>query len=126
MNPISEGTASSQRILKDVAELKRLAEAATPGPWKASFTKFSDVTAENGALIAKCARLDSLTRLEANARYIAAANPAVILELLAQRDELLAALERTMSWLASYPGGGPLRPDGPYEQARSAIARVTP
>ena len=56
--------------------------------------------------------------------FTEAANPAAILELLAQRDELLAALERTMSWLASYPGGGPLRPDGPYEQARAAIANT--
>jgi len=45
----------------------------TPGPWKASFTKFSEVRAENGALVAKCERLGGLVNLEANARLIAAA-----------------------------------------------------
>ncbi|MDH0423516.1 hypothetical protein ACMFLR_18970 [Delftia tsuruhatensis] len=48
-----------------------MANAFTPGPWKVSFSKFSRVTAENGALIAKCEKLESLTNLEANARLIA-------------------------------------------------------
>ncbi|MBU0752380.1 MAG: hypothetical protein KJ787_13990 [Gammaproteobacteria bacterium] len=41
-----------------------------------------------------------------------------------QRDELVAALERTLSWLTSYPGGGTMGPSGPYEQARAALAKV--
>lgn len=45
----------------------------TPGPWHSGFTKFSQVFAENGALIARCNRLTSLTNLQANARLIAAA-----------------------------------------------------
>ena len=44
----------------------------TPGPWKASFTKLSEVQAENGALIARCNKLNSLTNLQANARRIVA------------------------------------------------------
>lgn len=36
--------------------------------------------------------------------------------------ELQAALERTLSWLTSYPGGGTMGPTGPYEQARAALA----
>lgn len=38
--------------------------------------------------------------------------------------DLLAALERTLSWLSSYPGGGTLREGGPYDQARTAIAKA--
>lgn len=44
-------------------------------------------------------------------------------QLADQRAELLAALERTLSWLTSYPGSGAMGKTGPYEQARAAIAR---
>ena len=44
----------------------------TPGPWAVNFTKFSEVRAENGAVIARCLKLTSLTNLEANARRIVA------------------------------------------------------
>ena len=43
-----------------------------PGPWAVNFTKFSEVRAENGAVIARCLKLTSLTNLEANARRIVA------------------------------------------------------
>ncbi len=43
----------------------------TPGPWKIKFSNISQVVAENGALIAKCNRLDSLVNLQANALLIA-------------------------------------------------------
>lgn len=45
--------------------------------------------------------------------------------LIAAAPELLAALERTLSWLTSYPGGGTMGPTGPYEQARAAITKAT-
>lgn len=44
----------------------------TKGPWAVNFTKFSEVRAENGAVIARCVKLASLTNLEANARRIVA------------------------------------------------------
>ena len=44
----------------------------TKGPWIVSYSKFSEVRAENGAVIARCVKLTSLTNLEANARRIAA------------------------------------------------------
>lgn len=44
----------------------------TKGPWAVNFTKFSEVRAENGAVIARCLKLTSLTNLEANARRIVA------------------------------------------------------
>ncbi|MES2950246.1 MAG: hypothetical protein V4858_17015 [Pseudomonadota bacterium] len=60
--------------------------------------------------------------------YVVAVQPANIrkvLQLIAARDaeieELKAALERTLSWMTSYPGGGPMGPNGPYEQARAAL-----
>lgn len=46
----------------------------------------------------------------ANARLIAAA------------PCLLEALQRTLNWLSSYPGGGAL---GCYDEARAAIAKAT-
>jgi len=45
--------------------------------------------------------------------------------LIAAAPELLAALERCLSWLTSYPGGTTMTPTGPYEQARKAIAKAT-
>ena len=45
----------------------------TAGPWKVRYTKFSEVIAENGALICKVQRLTSLTNLRANAALIAQA-----------------------------------------------------
>jgi hypothetical protein len=44
--------------------------------------------------------------------------------LIAAAPELLEALERTLNWLASYPGEGTMGIDGPYEQARAALAKA--
>ena len=83
-------------------ELKRLAEAATPGPWE--YKKDSNDFPVNGyvtvrdCIFSVCVlpyegiRTDD--RVTDNGRFIAAANPAAILELIRQRDELLAALKR--------------------------------
>lgn len=73
----------------NIKELKRLAEAATPGPWEID-DMLADITgievwSTDGMLC------ESIS--EENARYIAAANPAVVLELIRQRSELLAALK---------------------------------
>ena len=45
----------------------------TKGPWRRGFKNIGHVTAENGAVIAKCQRLTSLCNLQANAHLIAAA-----------------------------------------------------
>ena len=71
----------------NIEKLKRLAEAATPGPWTSH--KDGGISAR-GVLLAGCAVVGGYI---ANSRYIAAANPAAILELIRQRDELLAALK---------------------------------
>lgn len=50
-----------------------MSNGTTQGPWKADFKKIGWVKAENGAVIAKCEKLTSLTNMEANARLISAA-----------------------------------------------------
>lgn len=42
--------------------------------------------------------------------------------LIAAAPDLLGALQRSLNWLSSYPGGGAL---GCYDQAREAIAKAT-
>ena len=86
---------------KSRKELKRLAEAATPGPWE--YQKDSKDFPVNGyvtvrdCIFSVCVlpyegiRTDD--RVTDNGLFIAAANPAAILELIRQRDELLAALK---------------------------------
>ena len=82
-------------------ELKRLAEAATMGPWE--YQKDSkDFPVKGYVTVRDCIysvcvlpyegiRADD--RVTDNGRFIAAANPAAILELIRQRDELLVALK---------------------------------
>lgn len=78
----------------------------TKGPWIVSYSKFSEVRAENGAVIARCVRLTSLANLEANARRIAACvnacegvrtehleNNLPIVELVGRHSEALREIE---------------------------------
>ena len=78
----------------------------TKGPWAVSYSKFSEVRAENGAVIARCVRLTSLANLEANARRIAACvnacegvrtehleNNLPIVELVGRHSEALREIE---------------------------------
>ena len=85
----------------------------TPGPWRVSYTNFSEVQADNGALIAKCDKLNGLVNLQANARLIAAAP-----ELLQELKNIANA--KTAEW------------DDPTDfeawaksRARAAIAKAT-
>ncbi len=63
----------------------------TPGPWRVRFGNIGHVTAENGALVAKCQRLTSLCNLQANAHLIAAA------------PDLYEALERVIKIIDDSP-----------------------
>ena len=85
----------------DLAELRRLAEAATPGPWRTEYL----MGAGNDlltAIVAGRATPDDLrvigsTLAERDGKFIAAANPSVVLALLdaaAERDALAAKVER--------------------------------
>lgn len=70
----------------DVTELRRLAEAATPGPWStAAFQLVIDVARRID--VGMCGHRD-------DAAFIAAANPATVLALLDERDALLDAAAR--------------------------------
>lgn len=69
----------------NIEELKQLAEAATPGPWVhdqllADFYEDEVRTSENDSVCADATEHD--------ARFIAAANPAAVLELIAEVERL--------------------------------------
>ena len=72
-------------------ELKKLAEAATPGPWH--FVGFRVTAKELGYARVADTEFDNESMAE-NAAYIAAANPAAILKLLAINAELVEALKK--------------------------------
>lgn len=89
----------------------------TKGPWAVNFTKFSEVRAENGAVIARCVKLTSLTNLEANARRIAACvnacegvrterleNSLPIVELVGRHSEALREIEALKAERAELAG----------------------
>ena len=72
---------------EQINELRKLAEDATPGPW-----------IKRGYVPGIGCGVDGVTAVahhttSADADFIAAANPAAILALIQQRDELLAALK---------------------------------
>ena len=79
----------------NTAELKKLAEAATPGPWAQEEIDPTDpewgacdvFKEESGDIVS------SHVCSKENAAYIAAANPAAILKLLAINAELVEALK---------------------------------
>lgn len=83
----------------DITELKRLAEKATPGPWEwdADVCNY-DPTQEAPWLVERTlgeAILSGQINCDnkANAAFIAAANPAAVLELIEQNADLLHALK---------------------------------
>ena len=96
-------TENTRHETPDVAELRRLAEAATPGPWEAFgavdgrrgerwLGVTTDMRATESARAGDVFAAQDCTRQDA--LFIAAANPAVVLALLdaaAERDELAAA-----------------------------------
>lgn len=75
--------------------LESLARAATPGPWEAAYDGLVleyEVRDYHDNL---CAKVD-FGNVEANAAYIAAANPQIVLELIAELRQTRAERE----WLA--------------------------
>ena len=83
----------------------------TPGPWSVNFKKFSEVRAENGAVIADCKKLTGLVNLQANARLVAAA------------PDLLAALDRLTQQCARLRMPGQPKSDA-EKNAEAVLARV--
>lgn len=74
--------------MKDYSELKRLAEAATPGEWTSSENhdgRFWHIRSGNqaiGATHAASKKSVMAGTFEANAKFIAKANPSAVLELI--------------------------------------------
>ena len=96
-------TVPARHETPDLAELRRLAEAATPGPWEAFgavdgrrgerwLGVTTDMRATEAARAGDVFAAQNCTRQDA--LFIAAANPAAVLALLAERDALAAAAER--------------------------------
>ena len=79
----------------DINKLRRLAQAATPGPWYVTgkLTRYVEARIDGGLIqeVAACGPTKADggygPQQEANARLIAAANPATISELLDRLEE---------------------------------------
>lgn len=68
----------------NITELKELAEKATPGPWELeTYDEKLGWVISNQSIFADCAYVTS----EDTARFIAAANPAEILDLIAKLED---------------------------------------
>ena len=101
-------TVPARHETPDLAELRRLAEAATPGPWRTEYL----MGAGNDlltAIIAGRATPDDLrvigsTLAERDGKFVAAASPAVVLALLAERDALAAKLGAVRALAEHYAG----------------------
>lgn len=98
----------------NITELKELAEKATPGPWVAGDDEDSDYflvgpCGDDGIVYQSVVKLHS----ETNADYIAAANPAAILELIAQLEDAqgeIRALRATEAGLRDRLASTPAQP----------------
>jgi hypothetical protein len=92
----------------NVEELKRLAEAATPGPWNTSPGGCGIIGPDKQWLGGMndwvCEYSEEMTQSENNAAFIAAANPAAVLELIRQRGELMEALKDAREMVSDWAG----------------------
>lgn len=75
-------------------ELKRLAEAATPGPWSYDGSYICPARVEGETTYVETWRAIADSHHTENVHYIAAANPAAILELIAENERLRKDAER--------------------------------
>ena len=81
--------------MSDHSELKKLADAATPGPWGYSGSYIAPLrTEEDGASYVEMWRPVAQANNPENSKFIAAANPAVVLALIAEVEELRKDADR--------------------------------
>ena len=80
--------------MTDLAELKALAEAATPGPWSYDGSYVCPARVEAGTTFVETWRSVADCHQPENTQFIAAANPAVVLELIAENERLREAHEQ--------------------------------
>lgn len=81
--------------MTNLTELKKLAEAATPGPWSAYDDSRSTGRMEITAMGKTVARIYKSVPAEdwPNACFIAAANPQALLQMIAVMEQMAGALE---------------------------------
>ncbi|WP_218040109.1 ead/Ea22-like family protein, partial [Pseudomonas aeruginosa] len=109
---------SEGRVMTDHAELRRLAKAATPGPWSCNrhwaivggpTLEFTNGAAQQQIAMACWQSWMHEEELRNNAAFMAAANPNTILDLLDEIDRLKAenvALRKIISECATACGAG--------------------
>ncbi|WP_225002151.1 ead/Ea22-like family protein [Pseudomonas aeruginosa] len=102
--------------MTDHAELRRLAKAATPGPWEYQAT-LKILAADMTSIVLIALSHANYREDEANSRLIAAANPKTILALLDEIDRLKAENEVLR---------GALKPFAEFERVRSAMGGNAP
>lgn len=76
--------------MSDHSELKRLAEAATPGPWAYDGSYVCPARTEDGTTYVELWRSIADCHQPENTKFIAAANPAAVLALIAEVEGLRA------------------------------------
>lgn len=86
-----------ERVMSDkFAELKKLAQAATPGPWLNNNHYECVQTHNNKTPLAAVCRPGNTKNGVADFEFIAAANPAAVLELIDRYAALLSAARLTV------------------------------
>ncbi|EPZ4796871.1 ead/Ea22-like family protein [Pseudomonas aeruginosa] len=91
-NELLESVKQADQIMTDHAELRRLAKAATPGPWEYQ-APLKILAADRTSIVLIALSHANYREDEANSRLIAAANPKTILALLDEIDRLKAENE---------------------------------
>jgi hypothetical protein len=91
----------------DIQKLKALAEAATPGKWSTSGSYVAPTRKEGGTTYVENWRSIALVSDDADRAFIAAANPAAVLELI-ERIERLESAKATLDRLGYIDNGGQL------------------
>ncbi|MDH0070054.1 ead/Ea22-like family protein [Pseudomonas aeruginosa] len=110
-NELLESVKQADQIMTDHAELRRLAKAATPGPWTLYVPEdyqgpdelpgYGVECAEGRAIVWGALEPETGCQFDRDAEFIAAANPNTILALL---DEI-GGLNDELSACTEHPGG---------------------
>tara|TARA_B100000929_G_scaffold278597_1_gene254944 strand:+ start:7620 stop:8111 length:492 start_codon:yes stop_codon:yes gene_type:complete len=106
-----------------LAKLKKLAKGAVRGPWTRSKSGF--IYAGNDK-VAECPPCQG-HRGQRNAKFIAAANPAVVLQMIERIEELERSESQRLGDLAlrfDQEGDALLKRDDPYERTRGRNRKI--
>ncbi|MFU3458075.1 hypothetical protein ACM7KX_30010 [Pseudomonas aeruginosa] len=97
-NELLESVKQADQIMSDHAELRRLAKAATPGPWTLYVPEdyqgpeelpgYGVECAEGRAIVWGALEPETGCQFDRDAEFIAAANPQAILKLIAEVEHL--------------------------------------